>query len=102
MADTGTLYRRRLAMTLEFTDYLNQTRADRDTLQQALRYYLAEQTGDLTPEEMLQQVLAVAGDAGKVNQMLRDLADSSQQVENVSLALLSVAWTDPSKIEQVK
>lgn len=83
-------------------EYLSETQADRDTIQQAARYYLAEITDDLDPEEMRQELVQRAQDPERVDPLLHTLEQDTASVENGSLLLLSAAWADPSQRERVK
>ncbi len=54
-------------------EVLENQRVDSDSVQQAVRYYLAERTDDLPPEEMKQQLIDVVGNAAAVDAALRHL-----------------------------
>lgn len=82
--------------------FLTERRADTETVQQAARYYLAERTGDLSPEEMRDRLVKAARDVRAAEDALRTLERDPRALENASLALLSCAWADPSEVERVR
>jgi hypothetical protein len=83
-------------------EYLNEINASRDVVQQALRYYLAQKTNDLPPEDMREQLAVESGDASEVEIQLSALAQSSDELEDAALTYLSVAWTEPGERERVR
>jgi hypothetical protein len=89
-------------MEQSFAEFLSTKQADRDTIQQAARYYLAELTDDLDPEDMKQEMVEEAQDPGQVEPLLRTLEQDTASVEEASLLLLSAAWEDPNERERVK
>ena len=89
-------------MTQSLKDFLDDRQVDTDTVQQAARYYLAERTNDLTPEEMRQRLINAVGDRQAVDSALRKLERDSSFVENASLLFLSSAWNEPSEKEHVQ
>ncbi len=89
-------------MQQSFVEFLADRHADTDTILQATRYYLAERTDDLSPEEMRQQLVAATGDAKEVDSMLRALENDPLLRENASLALLSFAWEEPGEAEKIQ
>jgi hypothetical protein len=89
-------------MTETFADFLNSQQADSDTLQQALRYYLAERTDDLAPEEMRDELTAAVGEADPLDFAISRLEADSETVDAAALAVLSAAWDDPAERERVR
>jgi hypothetical protein len=83
-------------------DYLNELKASRDVVQQALRYYVAQKTNYLPPEDMREQLAAETGDASELEAQLAALAQSSDELEDAALTYLSVAWTDPGERDRVR
>jgi hypothetical protein len=83
-------------------EFLTEIQADRDTIQQAARYYLAEITEDLDPGDMRQELVQQAQDPEQVDPLLHTLEKDTASVEEASLLLLSAAWADPSQRERVK
>jgi hypothetical protein len=83
-------------------DYLNEINASRDVVQQALRYYLAQESNDLPPEDMRELLAAESGDPSEVDIQLAALAQSSDDLEEAALAYLSLAWTDPGERNRVR
>src|SRR4051794_10016857 len=83
-------------------DYLNEINASRDVVQQALRFYLAQETDDLPPEDMREKLTAESGDASEVEIQLAALAKSSDELEDIALTYLSVAWADPGERERIR
>lgn len=89
-------------MSKPFADYLKEREVDSDTIQQATRYYVAELTGDLSPEDMREQLYAAAGNKDNVNAVLQSLERDSLAVENACLALLSSVWEEPASAEKIE
>jgi hypothetical protein len=89
-------------MNETFAEFLNSQQADSDTLQQALRYYLAERTEDLPMEDMREELIAAVGDAGTVNSTISRLEGDSETVDAAALVVLSAAWDDPAERERVR
>lgn len=83
-------------MSDEFVDYLTSIQAQRDTIQQGLRLYLAERTDDLPIEEM-QTVLRDAISESQWQAGLRQLTSDSELTEAAALAVLSADWEDPAR-----
>jgi len=83
-------------------DFLIYRQADTDTIQQAARYYLAERTEDLSPEEMRQRLIQAIGDAKKVDSVLRTFEDDPILAENACLALLSAAWDEAGEVQRIR
>lgn len=82
-------------------DELTALDADTDTVQQALRYYLAERLDDLPPEEMLDRMYQVAGRT-HTDTALAELTQNAQLLEHGALAILATAWADESERPRVK
>jgi hypothetical protein len=82
-------------MSDSLVDTLNELGADRDTVQQALRLLLAEQTGDLTPKEMLAELESRA-DPAEIQQLLKQLQADPDALNQAALIALDGAWSDPA------
>jgi len=82
--------------------YLNGIQASPDVVEQALRYYLAERTDDLPPEEMRELLQKQAKDASQLEQHLAMLERSSDELEDISLAYLAAAWADPAERDAIR
>lgn len=89
-------------MDQSFAEFLSAKQADHDTIQQAARYYLAELTDDLDPEDMRQEMVEEAQDPAQVEPLLRTLEQDTASVEEASFLLLSAAWKDPNERERVE
>jgi hypothetical protein len=80
-------------MSQSLADALNHAKADSDTVQQGLRLFLAEQTDDLTPKEMLAELKAAGGAEG-VDALLKKLTTDSEALNQAALAAMQGAWRD--------
>jgi len=89
-------------MTTTFADTLNQIHADPDTVQQGLRLYLSEQTGDLTPREMLAELKAAAFDPAELERELKRVENDPAVLNQAALLSLNSAWDDPESRESVE
>jgi hypothetical protein len=85
---------RRLVMSVQFADFLNEISADADMLQQALRIYLSERTGDLTPDEMTSELRARATDEKEFSNTLKRLEKTPEAVEQAALTYFEREWED--------
>jgi hypothetical protein len=83
-------------------DYLNDINASSDVVEQALRYYLAQRTDDLPPEEMREQFLAESADPKRLEQQLALLEGASDQIEEAALTYLSAAWADEEERDAIR
>jgi len=81
-------------MTEDLQEYLARVRPDRETILQATRYYLAERTGDLSPDEMLERLAAEPAERQRVEILARTLARDSQGLETACLTVLAAAWDE--------
>jgi Asp-tRNA(Asn)/Glu-tRNA(Gln) amidotransferase B subunit len=86
----------------DFADYLNEQAADSDTVQQAGRYYLAQLTDDLSPQEMKEELMEASADPVKLDALIGALEHDPVAAEQASLALLSSAWDDPREAERIQ
>jgi hypothetical protein len=82
--------------------FLNEIGASSDTVQQGLRYYLAEVSDDLPPTHMEQQLLAATDDPPALQSELYGLQRSDAGLEEAALLFLSAAWEDPTQREAVR
>jgi hypothetical protein len=82
---------------MTFDEFLKNTKADADTLQQALRMYLSEATGDLTPEEMRANLSKAVGDRRLLEEALAALATDSSLAETAARAYFEFAWADETR-----
>jgi hypothetical protein len=83
-------------MSATLADTLNQLNADHDAVQQALRLYLSEQTGDKTPKELLAELRAAATDPKELDHELERLQKNPAELDQAALLSLSAAWEDPA------
>jgi hypothetical protein len=89
----------RLAMTT-FAEFLNEQRADMETVVQATRYWVAEKSDDATIDDQRK----VLGDAmppkefGRITDLLSDKPDL---LEAVCLMVLSRAWEQPGEAQRI-
>jgi len=81
-------------VTAQFIDVITAPGADSDTIQQALRYYLARRLDDMTPDEMLAELQQVVGGPRQVDAMVQQLSADPLLLENAGLLVLSGAWED--------
>lgn len=78
-------------------EYLNEINADGDTVQQAFRYLIAQQTDDLPTTRMHRQLVDTTDDATALATSLTELEHSSAHLEQIALLYLSDAWDDPDE-----
>ena len=84
-------------MSSDFATILNGKNADADTLQQALRYYVAEKTSDATARQMRLELASALGGDEQLEAALEEFKRAPRSVEEVSLLVLSSAWEDPAQ-----
>jgi hypothetical protein len=90
-------------MSQSFEELLDELRPDADAVQQAARFYLAEETGDLDEQAMRAELLHAAGaDSGQIDAVIASLEGDSTLVEAACLTLLAEAWDDPDKRPAVR
>lgn len=89
-------------MTENLATFLEHIGADTDTIQQAARYYLAEQTDDLSYEDMRVEVMSAASDATEAEQLLQLLTVHSEYLEQGAMVILAAAWEEPNEAEFVR
>lgn len=91
-------------MSQSLADYLNENKVDTDTIQQAVRYYIAEITDDLSPEEILEQIIESTDkkERDRVNAILSKIEGNTSAVEEAALSLLSSAWQYPDEAERIR
>jgi hypothetical protein len=82
-------------MSASLADTLNQLNADHDTVQQALRLFLSEQTGDRTPKELLAELRAAAADPAELDGELKRLQSDPVALDQAALLSLNAAWESP-------
>jgi hypothetical protein len=88
---------RRLEMSVELSEFLNDMEADADRIQQALRIYLSERTDDLTPDEMASELRASAADAKEFSTVLYSLEHTPDAVEQAALLYFESEWEDEKR-----
>lgn len=81
-------------MSYSLAGFLTRESADVDTLQQAMRYVIAEQTNDLSPEKMRQHLVDSLGNRDTVEELLQTLERSPDAISDAALVVLSSAWQD--------
>lgn len=84
-------------MEEKFAEYLKQTGADPDTIQQALRLHISERTDDLTPQQMRAQLEAAVASPEELALQLQDLERNSRLVEQLARTYFEHAWQDPAQ-----
>ncbi len=89
-------------MSATLQQVLSERNVDGDAIQQAMRYYLAERTGDLSPEDMREQIVNWAGDADAVDSAIRGLQSDPEMIERAALAFLSCAWEEPDEPPKIE
>ncbi|QUJ69247.1 hypothetical protein KDD30_20940 (plasmid) [Photobacterium sp. GJ3] len=88
-------------MSKSLAELLSEKSADDDTLQQAMRYVVAEKTDYLTPQEMRQCLVDLVGNENSIVECLRMLERSPDTISEASLVVLSTAWQEPEQREAV-
>jgi hypothetical protein len=78
----------------ELLDELIRSRADEDTIHQALRYYLAERLDDPPPSQMRTDLDRLFSDGSTAAGVLTRLEQNPRMLENAALITLSCAWED--------
>lgn len=90
-------------MTQSFKDFLAEQRPDRDAIQQATRYYLAQRTEDLAEDEMKEKLVASASNEREAEEVIQRVAADTALAENLCLAFLSSAWDEgPTEVEKIR
>lgn len=89
-------------MTMSIGEYLAAHRVGTDTILQAARFHLAEQTDDLSVDEMRRQMIEATGDAVQIDALAREMAKDPLALENAALSLLSTAWNEPGGRERIE
>lgn len=89
-------------MTQTFADFLNQIDADATTLQSAGRYVAAELSGDLTPDEMRDDLVTATGDTGAVQEAIGTLSSDSTLLLQANVTALAALWDDPESQHVVR
>lgn len=82
--------------------YLNSIQASRNVVQQALRYYVAEQTQDLPVEDMRELLENEAKNTSDLENQLAELGHSSDELEDVALLYLAAAWADSAERDAIR
>jgi hypothetical protein len=88
----GPGFGRRLEMTKTFADTLNRLNADPDSIQQGLRLFLAEQSDDLTPDEMLKE-MRTSADPVELDALLQRVRSDPEALSDAVLFAFDSAWT---------
>jgi hypothetical protein len=88
-------------MTQSLADYLAERNADRETVHQAARYYLAEKSGDVPADEMKAELIGASADQSQVDEALHEFETDPGLMERAALAILSGAWDDPDERARV-
>jgi hypothetical protein len=88
-------------MSDTFDEHIASRGADAETLVQAARYYLAEVTDDLSPDEMREAVSEEVGDEAAVEEALELLEADPAALAAASREVLATAWEDPGERPRV-
>jgi hypothetical protein len=91
----GIGFGRSLEMKPSLADTLNRMHADPDTVQQGLRLYLSEQTGDMTPRQMLAELKDAASDPGELERSLKRFESDPAALNQAALLSLGAGWENP-------
>jgi len=90
-------------MTESFAEFCRATDADRETLQVAARYYIAELTDYRTAPEMLDQMsAATASPDTQIASVVMDLESRPDVIEAAARAILAAAWEVPGETDRVR
>jgi hypothetical protein len=89
-------------MNKAFEEYLLHNGVDTDTLLEAFRTYLSEQTDYLPPEDMQTALSKMAVDANGVKNLLKQLANDSDSLLGAAHIVLGTEWDDLEKRELIK
>jgi hypothetical protein len=85
-----------------FAAFLREQGTDRDGIQQAVRYFVSEVTGDLPEARLRRELVAAVGDEAAVDAALRELATDPAALEAIGLAVLGWGWEDRSTADAVE
>jgi len=75
-------------------DFLTERRADRDTIQQAARYAVAELGGDLSADEMLDELRELLAEPGVAQATVNELSQAPTDLTDTALWVLTHLWYD--------
>lgn len=89
-------------MAETFHDYVSRIHADRETIQVAARYYIAERSDYLDPEEIEDEIRASMAVPERLPEVIAKVAQDPRTIELASTALLSAAWSDPIEQATIK
>lgn len=81
--------------------FLTARQADRDTIEQAARYAVAELSRDLTPDEMLHELRATLNEPDTAPATVADLTRSPADLTETALWVLTHLWYDLDEREVV-
>jgi hypothetical protein len=89
-------------MSQTFLEYVQQQRADSAMIQQATRYFVAEQSPDMTPPKMRKAITAGGTAEDIVRNVQRQLEQDPSALDNACLVTLSAAWDDPQEEQLIR
>lgn len=81
--------------------FLREIDADASTLRHGVRYFVAEQSGDLTPEAMYRDLTA-RGNSAHIEQILDRLCDDQGLLMRLQLDVLEAAWAEEGTRESAR
>jgi hypothetical protein len=84
-------------MSESFVEFLSREKVDSDTIHQAGRYYLAERTDDLSPDEMRERAIETTGQSAPIAAAIECFEEDREAVEYALLALFQSEWDDPAE-----
>jgi hypothetical protein len=87
---------------MTFAEFLKETKADSDTIQQALRLHLSERTDDLAPAEMQDELRTAANDLVELEKQLKGLEENSAAIKQAALAYFDHAWNDEAQQASIR
>ena len=91
----------RLAMRETLIEHLNAKRPSSSAVAEAMRYLVAEWSGDRTPEQLGEDLAIAAGDTQSLADTLDGLGRDGELLDVLHLLILDRAWGDEEGREQV-
>jgi hypothetical protein len=85
-----------------FEKYVEQSGISSDSLQQAFRLLVAEETDDRSPEEMRAEIVRSVEDSAAVDNVLRELSQDPMTLDAAAKDFLAEIWGQPGGEKRVK
>jgi len=89
-------------MTDNLAEYLSSHDIDFDTLLQVIRYLIAEESSDLTVEEMRDEMIARAAEPDQIAYVIGRITTEPERLEELALWVLASLWAEHSRRDQLR